>query len=330
MSHKNLKEYLNKKCSPELASLVESISIGCIEIAQLINEGPILGILGGLNQINAQGETQQELDYLSNQVMMAKLKKSPYVAQIVSEEDEEVQETNHKDAPYLVAIDPLDGSSNIKVNISVGTIFMITRNHKDGFFQTGRDIVLSGYAIYGSSNQLVLCYKDEVNFFTLNPKALHSENKTITEFLLTKKNIRIEAETSEFAINMSNQRIWDKSIQTYINDCQNGKSGPFNKSYNTRWVGSMVAEIHRILNRGGVFLYPTDSRFKEIGGRLRLLYEGFPMAHIVEVAGGLSSTGICSILDVKPKTIHQRIPVILGSKNEVEVIENYVKKLDSI
>jgi fructose-1,6-bisphosphatase I len=228
---------------------------------------------------------------------------------------------------YLMLFDPLDGSSNIDVNISVGTIFSILRapaGKKDitmeDFLQPGTQQVCAGYALYGPSTMLVLTTGSGVNGFTLD--------RNIGEFILTHPNMTIPVDAKEFAINSSNSRFWEKPVKRYIDECLAGKTGPRGKDFNMRWVASMVAEVHRILTRGGVFMYPKDTKDPGKGGKLRLMYEANPMSFIVEQAGGASTTGRQRILDMKPEEVHQRVPVILGSKNEVDLISKYHAEMD--
>jgi fructose-1,6-bisphosphatase I len=225
---------------------------------------------------------------------------------------------------YLLTFDPLDGSSNIDVNVSVGTIFSILRiqggnavpSERD-FLQAGTQQVAAGYALYGPSTMMVLTTGNGVNGFTLD--------QNIGEFILTHPNMTIPADTREFAINASNMRFWEPAVKRYVQECLDGKEGPRGEDFNMRWIASMVAEVHRILTRGGVFMYPIDSKMKAKGqgGKLRLLYEANPMSFIIEQAGGGSITGTERIMDLQPESLHQRVPVILGSKNEVERILGY-------
>jgi fructose-1,6-bisphosphatase I len=256
------------------------------------------------------------LDVISNDLLKDILCANPYVKGVGSEE-EDYTIAGHADGKYLVTFDPLDGSSNIDVNLSVGTIFSILEAPNDNrtgddqavFLQPGNKQVAAGYVLYGPSTLLVMTTGKGVNLFTLDTN--------VGEFVLTKEQLKVTEDTAEFAINMSNQRFWEPEMQQYIDDCLQGEEGPLGKRYNMRWVASMVAEVHRILIRGGIFMYPYDSRDPTKAGKLRLMYEGNPMSMIVEQAGGLSSTGRMCIMDVEPKDIHDRVPVILGSKNEV-------------
>ena len=226
---------------------------------------------------------------------------------------------------YLLLFDPLDGSSNIDVNISVGTIFsvlQVPRRNKgtaeESFLQPGTAQVAAGYALYGPSTQLVLTIGTGVHLFTLD--------RELGSFILTQRDIQVPEDTQEFSINASNARHWQPPVQRYIDDCLAGENGPRGKNFNMRWVASMVADVHRILSRGGVFMYPLDAKNAKQGGKLRLLYEANPMSMIMEQAGGAASTGRERIMELKPEKLHQRVPVIMGSKNEVEQVVKYHKE----
>ena len=315
-------EVLRRDDAPEaLRSVINHILIGCKEIAHKLSQGELAGILGSTESENVQGETQKKLDVISNDVLKHVLAQDPNVRGIASEEEDNTVACNDE-GKYLVTFDPLDGSSNIDVNLSVGTIFSILEakeagsgDNMDLFLQSGRNQVAAGYVLYGPSAILVLTTGKGVNFFTLD--------RHIGEFVLTKEQVKIPEDTKEFAINMSNQRFWEKPMQEYIAHCLQGEEGPLGKRYNMRWVASMVAEVHRILVRGGIFMYPWDNREPSKPGKLRLMYEGNPMSFIVEQAGGRSTTGREDIMDVQPEDIHQRVPVVLGSKNEVETVMRY-------
>ena len=315
-------EVLRRDDAPEaLRSVINHILIGCKEIAHKLSQGELAGILGSTESENVQGETQKKLDVISNDVLKHVLAQDPNVRGIASEEEDNTVACNDE-GRYLVTFDPLDGSSNIDVNLSVGTIFSILEakeagsgDNMDLFLQSGRNQVAAGYVLYGPSAILVLTTGKGVNFFTLD--------RHIGEFVLTKEQVKIPEDTKEFAINMSNQRFWEKPMQEYIAHCLQGEEGPLGKRYNMRWVASMVAEVHRILVRGGIFMYPWDSRDPSKAGKLRLMYEGNPMSFIVEQAGGRSTTGREDIMDIQPEDIHQRVPVVLGSKNEVETVMRY-------
>jgi fructose-1,6-bisphosphatase I len=314
----------NGGVNAELELVIKDILVACKDINYKLRQGDLAGILGSTEDENIQGETQKMLDVISNDLLKDTLVTNPYVRGVGSEEEDYTIAAN-SDGKYLVTFDPLDGSSNIDVNLSVGTIFSILEaqnnqpgNNQEVFLQNGRKQVVAGYVLYGPSALLVLTTGSGVNLFTLDTN--------IGEFILTKQAIQIPVDTAEFAINMSNQRFWEPEMKQYIDDCLKGETGPLGKRYNMRWVASMVAEVHRILIRGGVFMYPYDNRDPSKAGKLRLMYEGNPMSMIVEQAGGASSTGRMDIMDVTPKGIHDRVPVILGSKNEVEKIVGYHKK----
>jgi fructose-1,6-bisphosphatase I len=268
----------------------------------------------------------QKLDDYANEVMLHTLGTRGQVCMMGSEEDAEPHyiDTGEGNGGYVVIFDPLDGSSNIDANVSVGTIFSVLRcpggaerpTVRD-FLQAGTQQVAAGYALYGPSTMLVLTMGNGVNGFTLD--------QNIGEFILTHPSMTIPADTGEFAINMSNMRFWEAPVKRYVDECLAGNEGPRGKDFNMRWIASMVAEVHRILTRGGVFMYPMDAKMKEkgLGGKLRLLYEANPMSFIIEQAGGGSITGPHRIMDLQPESLHQRVPVILGSRNEVERIQGY-------
>ncbi len=308
----------------ELELVINHIMVACKDIAYKLGQGELAGILGATEDENVQGETQKMLDVISNDLLKDILIANPAVKGVGSEE-EDYTIAGTKDGKYLVTFDPLDGSSNIDVNLSVGTIFSIleapqddrTGDQQEVFLQEGRKQVAAGYVLYGPSALLVMTTGNGVNIFTLD--------QNVGEFVLTKSGVQIPEDTAEFAINMSNQRFWEPEMKQYIDDCLKGEEGPLGKRYNMRWVASMVAEVHRILIRGGIFMYPYDSRDPSKAGKLRLMYEGNPMSMIVEQAGGASSTGRMDIMDVKPEGIHDRVPVVLGSKNEVAKVVAYHK-----
>ena len=310
--------------SAELELVIKDIMVACKDIDYKLGQGDLAGILGATEDENIQGETQKLLDVISNDLLKDILVANPYVRGVGSEEEDYTIAAN-ADGKFLVTFDPLDGSSNIDVNLSVGTIFSVLEaqddtagDNQEVFLQDGRKQVAAGYVLYGPSALLVMTTGKGVNLFTLD--------KNIGEFVLTKEQLQIPEDTAEFAINMSNQRFWEPEMKQYIDDCLQGEEGPLGKRYNMRWVASMVAEVHRILIRGGIFMYPYDSRDPSKAGKLRLMYEGNPMSMIVEQAGGASSTGRMDIMDVQPKGIHDRVPVVLGSKNEVEKVVAYHTK----
>ena len=308
----------------DFTSLLNDVVTACKVISNVVNKGALIGVMGSAESENIQGETQKKLDVITNEIFIKSNEWAGHLAAMASEEMEEIYPipANYPRGKYLLVFDPLDGSSNVDVNISVGTIFSILRCPGEGdsptaesFLQPGTKQVCAGYAIYGSSTMLVLTTGHGVNGFTLD--------RDIGEFILTHPDMMIPADTKEFAINASNQRFWEAPVQRYVEECLAGKTGPRGKDFNMRWVASMVAEVHRILTRGGIFMYPKDTKDPAKAGKLRLMYEANPMSFIVEQAGGASSTGRQRILDVQPEGLHQRVPVILGSKNEVETVVSY-------
>jgi len=308
----------------DLPALINDIAVACKRLSYVISQGALVGVLGSAGSENVQGETQKKLDVLSNDIVIEAAQRGGYLAGMASEEMDEIYPipAQYPKGKYLLLFDPLDGSSNIDVNISVGTIFSILRcpagvtnpTAKD-FMQPGTQQVCAGYALYGPSTLLVLTTGHGVNCFTLD--------KSIGEFVLTQANLRVPVDTREFAINSSNSRFWEKPVKRYIDECMAGKDGPRKENFNMRWVASMVAEVHRILNRGGIFMYPRDTKDPTKAGRLRLMYEANPMSFIIEQAGGVCSTGRERIMGVQPTELHQRIAVILGSKNEVDRVVAY-------
>lgn len=306
--------------------LLNNIATACKEISHAVNRGDLIGVLGSASSENVQGEVQKKLDILSNDIMVNALNWTGHLAGMASEEEEEFIRipAPYQKGKYLILFDPLDGSSNIDVNLTVGTIFSILRCREgvdpelDDFLRKGNEQVCAGFVLYGPSTMMVLTTGDGVNGFTLD--------QDIGEFILTHRDMKIPTETQEFAINMSNQRFWDEPVRRYIDECVQGDSGVRGKNFNMRWIASMVAEVYRILTRGGVFMYPYDKRDPSKPGRLRLMYEANPMAFIIEQAGGLCTTGTERILDMKPKGLHQRVPVILGSRQEVERIMDYYQQ----
>ena len=303
--------------------LLNDIVKACKQISHMVNRGDLIGVLGSADSENVQGEVQKKLDIITNDIMVDSLIWTGHLSGMASEEvDDIIQIPGHYPrGKYLALFDPLDGSSNIDVNLTVGTIFSILRyNGTDepqlnDFLQKGSEQVCAGFVLYGPSTMMILTTGHGVNGFTLD--------QDIGEFILTHPNMTIPSETSEFAINMSNQHFWEAPVKRYIDECVAGENGPRGKSFNMRWVASLVAEVFRILTRGGVFLYPYDLRDPAKPGRLRLMYEANPVAFIVEQAGGACSTGRERMLDVQPKGLHQRVPLILGSKSEVDRIIEY-------
>ena len=319
---KRLNSQLQKDGAPlELILLIRTLLAGCKEISFRVSQGALAGVLGSTLSENVQGETQKKLDVISNQILKDILKESGYVKAISSEEEDDVVAC-HPDGKYLVSFDPLDGSSNTEINSLIGTIFSITHapqwmepDDPSAFLQPGTQMVAAGYVLYGPSTMLAMTTGRGTHIYTLD--------KTHGGFLLTHPNIEVPTETKEFAINASNQRHWEAPMQSYITDLLAGEDGPRGKDYNMRWVAAMVGDIHRVLCRGGIFMYPFDKRNPAKPGKLRLLYEANPMAFLMEQAGGLASTGECRIMEVMPTEIHQRVPVILGSKDEVEACLSY-------
>ncbi|NOS98543.1 MAG: class 1 fructose-bisphosphatase [Methylotenera sp.] len=321
----NITEFLSQHIQGEhgvaLNAMLGDVISACKKIAVAIDAGALAGNMGSLASENVQGEVQKALDVISNDIFVEAALQSGLVAGMVSEEVDApvaLAEKTRQHGQYLLMFDPLDGSSNVNVNISVGTIFSILKSPNNqpelaDFLQLGTEQICAGYALYGTSTMFVLTTGNGVNGFTLDVKT--------NEFYLTHPNMRIAAETQEFAINMSNYRFWNEPIQRYIDECLQGEEGDRKKDFNMRWVASMVAEVHRILVRGGVFMYPSDSKSKS--GKLRLMYEANPMSFIVEQAGGAATTGLQRILEVKPNGIHARIPVMMGCKKEVERIAAY-------
>ena len=310
----------------DFTDLLGDITIACKKIAHAVNKGALIGVLGSAGSENIQGETQKKLDVITNDIFIAENEWGGHLAAMASEEMDEIYPipAKYPKGKYLLTFDPLDGSSNIDVNISVGTIFSILRCPEGvtnpttaDFLQPGTKQVCAGYALYGPSTMLVITTGNGVNGFTLD--------NDIGEFMLSHRKMMIPADTQEFAINMSNRRYWEEPVQRYVEECVKGKDGGREKNFNMRWVASMVAEVHRILTRGGIFMYPFDTKEAGKAGKLRLMYEANPMSFIVEQAGGVSSTGRQRIMDVKPEGLHQRVPVILGSKNEVERVVGYHK-----
>ena len=314
-----LPQHLQQNNIPaELGSVLESIVAACSDISGKVRLGALAGVLGMAGTGNIQGEDQKKLDVIANDILIDVLKNNAHVAGLASEEEDTFVAAN-ENGGYLVLFDPLDGSSNIDVNISVGTIFSVLtkpegRLNTESFLQKGRDQVAAGYVLYGPQTQLVFTLKHGVFVFTLN------ENN---EFVLTKENPQVPASTKEFAINMSNTRHWQAPMQQYINELLAGDTGVRGKNYNMRWVASMVAEIHRILMRGGVFMYPQDKRVPSKPGKLRLMYVANPMSLILEQAGAAASNALENMLDIVPTGLHQRVAVVMGSREEVE----YVGKL---
>lgn len=305
---------------PELRLLLETVARACKSISYAVSRGALGDVLGSIGTINVQGETQAKLDVLANEILVEANEWGGYLAAMVSEEMDHARgiPVAYPRGRFLLLFDPLDGSSNIDVDVSVGTIFSVLPAPDDGpaadsaFLQRGTNQVCAGYAVYGPQTLLVLTVGHGVQVFTLD--------RDTGSFLLTQENLRIPADTAEFAINMSNQRHWAPPMRRYIDECLAGKEGARAKDYNMRWVASMVADVHRIMQRGGIFLYPWDQRHAERPGKLRLMYEANPMSYLIEQAGGAATNGTRRILEIQPSNLHERVSVMLGSKNEVDYV----------
>lgn len=319
---KRLNSQMQKDGAPlELILLIRTLLAGCKEISFRVSQGALAGVLGSTLSENVQGETQKKLDVISNQILKDILSESGYVKAISSEEEDDVVPC-HPDGKYLVSFDPLDGSSNTEINSLIGTIFSISHapqwmapDDPSAFLQPGTQMVAAGYVLYGPSTMLAMTTGKGTHIYTLD--------KTHGGFLLTHPDIQVPQQTNEFAINASNERHWEAPIKNYIADLLQGTEGPREKNFNMRWVAAMVGDIHRVLCRGGIFMYPYDKRDPNKPGKLRLLYEANPMAFLMEQAGGLADTGHGRIMEVMPTEIHQRVPVLIGSKNEVETCLSY-------
>lgn len=308
----------------QLRLLIEVVARACKRISISVNKGALGEILGSAESENVQGEVQKKLDIIANEVLIEANEWGGHLAAMASEEMEGIYVVPNRfpQGEYLLMFDPLDGSSNIDVNVSIGTIFSVLKkdsthegvSEKD-FLQAGTQQAAAGYCVYGPQTTLVLTVGDGVAMFTLDREQ--------GSFVLTQDNVKIPADTKEFAINMSNMRHWAPPVKQYIDECLAGKTGPRGKDFNMRWVASMVADVHRILTRGGVFMYPWDQREPEKPGKLRLMYEANPMAFLVEQAGGAATNGKDRILDLTPTKLHERVSVMLGSKNEVDRITQY-------
>jgi len=304
---------------PELRLLLEVVARACKSISHSVNKGALGGVLGSAQSENVQGEVQKKLDIIANEVLIEANEWGGHLAAMASEEMDSIYvvPNRYPQGEYLLLFDPLDGSSNIDVNVSIGTIFSVLKKpeHSNNvseadFLQPGHAQVAAGYCVYGPQTSLVLTVGDGVVMFTLDREQ--------GSFVLTQESVNIPADTREFSINMSNMRHWDQPVTDYIAECLSGSVGPRGKDFNMRWVASMVADVHRILTRGGVFMYPWDKREPDKPGKLRLMYEANPMSWLIEQAGGMATNGVERILDIHPTQLHQRVSVFLGSKNEVE------------
>jgi fructose-1,6-bisphosphatase I len=308
----------------DLRLLLEVVARACKHISQSVHKGALGDVLGAAQTENVQGELQKRLDIIANEVLIEANEWGGHLAAMASEEMDSIYVVPHRypQGEYLLLFDPLDGSSNIDVNVSIGTIFSVLKKPDGGaaiseqdFLQAGVNQVAAGYCVYGPQTTLVLTVGDGVAMFTLDREQ--------GSFVLTAEKVQITPDTKEFAINMSNMRHWDAPVRRYIDECLAGQEGPRGKDFNMRWVASMVADVHRILTRGGVFLYPWDKREPDKPGKLRLMYEANPMSWLVEQAGGAATNGRQRILDLQPTKLHERVSVVLGSKNEVERVTGY-------
>ncbi len=323
------------RVNAELRLLIEVVARACKQISVAVGKGALGGVLGeagtpGHASINVQGEAQKKLDVIANEVLLEANAWGGHLAGLASEEMDHSMPIPdlYPRGNYLLLFDPLDGSSNIDVNVSVGTIFSVLRCPEGvdsptdaDFLQPGTAQKAAGYCVYGPQTTLVLTLGHGTHAFTLD--------REVGSFLLTARDIRIPEETREFAVNMSNQRFWEPPMQAYIRDLLVGREGPRGKDFNMRWVASMVADVHRILTRGGIFSYPLDGKCAAKGGKLRLMYEANPMSFLVEQAGGAASTGRMRMLEVRPDQLHQRVPVFLGSRREVEAAVGYHREFDA-
>ncbi|WP_348654044.1 class 1 fructose-bisphosphatase [uncultured Psychrobacter sp.] len=319
-----LAQYLNHhSANPAVTELITTVTDVGKTISQLLQKGALADILGEAGNQNVQGEEQKKLDVLANDLLLEALADNKHCAGVASEELDHATPAN-KDGSLLILFDPLDGSSNIDINMAVGTIFSILPYQRQGqvsadedFLQAGNQQLAAGYLLYGTSTVLALTIDDNVAMFSLDPDS--------GDYLLIEEQVQISADTSEYAINASNYRYWQPPMQQYIDELIAGKTGVRGRDFNTRWVAAMVGDVHRILCRGGLFTYPFDTKYPNKAGKLRLMYEANPMSLLIERAGGEATDAINRILDIEPTDIHQRVPVVLGSKNEVA----YVKQLHS-
>ena len=307
----------------DLRLLIEVVARACKQISYQVSKGALGEALGSAGSENVQGEVQKRLDILSNEILLDANEWGGNLAAMASEEMEKIFPipNRYPKGNYLLTFDPLDGSSNIDVNVSIGTIFSVLRcpdgvePSEQAFLQPGSAQVAAGYAVNGPQTVLVLTTGNGVNCFTLD--------RELGSWVLTQSDMQVPVETKEYAINASNARHWYEPVQQYVNELNEGKDGPRKEDFNMRWVASMVADVHRILNRGGIFMYPADKRTPDRPGKLRLMYEANPMAFIVEQAGGAATNGHQRILDIEPQSLHERVPVFLGSKNEVDRVTRY-------
>lgn len=316
-----LANYLNADASnPALNDVITTVTNVGKTISQLLRKGALADILGEAGNQNVQGEEQKKLDVLANDLLLEALANNAHCAGVASEELDDATPAN-TDGSLLVLFDPLDGSSNIDINMAVGTIFSILPYQRQGqvsensdFLQAGNQQLAAGYLLYGTSTVLALTIADNVMMFSLDPDS--------NDYVLIEEDVQIDADTSEYAINASNYRYWQAPMQQYIDELIAGKTGVRGRDFNTRWVAAMVGDVHRILCRGGLFTYPFDTKDANKAGKLRLMYEANPMSLLIERAGGAATDAVQRILDIEPTDIHQRVPVVLGSKNEVDYVKN--------
>ncbi|WP_286796857.1 class 1 fructose-bisphosphatase [Psychrobacter sp. UBA6291] len=323
-----LANYLNADASnPALNDVITTVTNVGKTISQLLRKGALADILGEAGNQNVQGEEQKKLDVLANDLLLEALANNAHCAGVASEELDDATPAN-ADGSLLVLFDPLDGSSNIDINMAVGTIFSILPYQRQGqisansdFLQAGNQQLAAGYLLYGTSTVLALTIADNVVMFSLDPDS--------NDYVLIEEDVQIDADTSEYAINASNYRYWQAPMQQYIDELIAGKTGVRGRDFNTRWVAAMVGDVHRILCRGGLFTYPFDTKDANKAGKLRLMYEANPMSLLIERASGAATDAVQRILDIEPTDIHQRVPVVLGSKNEVDYVKNlHVKHAD--
>ena len=314
---------------PQLRLLLEVVARACKRISFAVNKGELGDVMGTAGSENVQGEVQKKLDIIANETLIEANEWGGHLAAMASEEMEGIYvvPNRYPQGEYLLMFDPLDGSSNIDINMSIGTIFSVLKKHDNhpgvhdsDFMQPGTEQVAAGYCIYGPQTTLVLTVGDGVSMFTLDREQ--------GSFILIEENVKIPEDTKEFAINMSNMRHWDEPMKRYIDECLAGEDGPRGKNFNMRWVAAMVADVHRILCRGGVFMYPWDKREPHKAGKLRLMYEANPMSWLIEQAGGASTNCRQRIMEIQPTELHQRVSVVLGSKNEVERVTRYHLEAD--
>ena len=316
-----LANYLNADASnPALNDVITTVTNVGKTISQLLRKGALADILGEAGNQNVQGEEQKKLDVLANDLFLEALANNAHCAGVASEELDDATPAN-ADGSLLVLFDPLDGSSNIDINMAVGTIFSILPYQRQGqisansdFLQAGNQQLAAGYLLYGTSTLLALTIADNVVMFSLDPDS--------NDYVLIEEDVQIDADTSEYAINASNYRYWQAPMQQYIDELIAGKTGVRGRDFNTRWVAAMVGDVHRILCRGGLFTYPFDTKDANKAGKLRLMYEANPMSLLIERASGAATDAVQRILDIEPTDIHQRVPVVLGSKNEVDYVKN--------